>query len=198
MISRNSIDFAKFAISTTILRINHTDFTFAKFTLLTLMFFIIFYQRCLCYVTNIYCDIYYMLLYVIWKKNYQDEIYHSFYWLYSLTLQSSITCPFIHWLLWILDLRPCDPAAGPIKSLPLLGWLVGWLVNKQFFSKTVQRIFLIFCMDVQYNKAKKRTRQFFRKKFGSFKNHNSDKMWTLKTLQKFPCVRHPGHTHFKA
>ena len=48
--------------------------------------------------------------------------------------------------------------------------LVSWLVGHQFSWRTALRIFPIFCMNVQYNKGKKRTRRFFREKSGSFKN----------------------------
>ena len=74
----------------------------------------------------------------------------------------------------VLTFWTCDVShSGPIESLPLVSQLVSQLVCYQFFSKTVLRIFLIFCMNVQYHKGKKRTRRFFRKNFGSFKNHEN-------------------------
>ena len=59
------------------------------------------------------------------------------------------------------------------QSLGTLQFLVGRLVREQDFSKTVLRIFLIFCMNVPYHKGKKRTRPFVREKSGSFNNHEN-------------------------
>ena len=48
---------------------------------------------------------------------------------------------------------------GPIKSvlLVIIGWLVGWLVGNAVFSETALRIFLIFCMTLEYYKGTKVT-----------------------------------------
>ena len=67
-----------------------------------------------------------------------------------------LTSLFIQSLFLDLRLRK-----GPIKSLPLVGWLV---VSPQNFSKTAPRISLIFCMEVHYYEGKKRARPFFREK----------------------------------
>ena len=37
----------------------------------------------------------------------------------------------------------------------LVGWLAGWLVGNAVFSETGLRIFLIFCMKLEYYKGKK-------------------------------------------
>ena len=47
------------------------------------------------------------------------------------------------------------------------------LVREHFSRITAPRIFPIFCMNVQYNKGKKRTRRFVREKSGSFNNHDT-------------------------